>query len=121
MAKRKLPVGMYEVNIKGRKTPLIVQFHAVPLGHVVKLDRNKTPETIPEVGHLKYYIANMRLGIYTCIGADNVHHASNKATKLFGPDGWSFLRNEYQTSPSLDGFEAKPYKEFKELIKTLPN
>lgn len=83
--------------------------------------KKKVQATVPDVGHTKYYIANHRLGIYTCIGADNTHHASNKATKLFGPNGWSFLRNEYQTSPSLNGYEGKSYKEFKALIKTLPN
>lgn len=87
----------------------------------VQLPITDESKSADETGHTKYFVANHRLGIYTCIGADNKHHASNKATKLFGPNGWSFLRNEFQTSPSLDGFEGKPYKEFKELIKTLQN
>lgn len=81
--------------------------------------KTKVKESIPAEGHTKFFVANSRLGIYTSIGADNMHHASNKCTKLFGPNGWSFLRSEYNHSPSLNGYEAKPYKEFKELINTL--
>lgn len=128
MAKKKTAINWqiedlipYELYKTG--TVRWAQTHKTP-GHLtlsVQLPvRDKAKETIPTMGHTKFYIANHRLGIYTCIGADNVHHASNKATKLFGPNGWSFLRNEYQVAPSLNGFEAKPYKEFKELIATIP-
>src|SRR6267142_3648740 len=61
------------------------------------------PETIPEVGHNRYFVANTQLGIYTSIGADNIHHASNKCTKLFGPN-WSFLREEHNCS-ELRGYQ----------------
>jgi len=78
----------------------------------------KIKETIPTEGHQKYFVASSRLGIYTSIGADNLHHASNKATKLFGPSGWSFIRDEYHVH-DLMGYHAKIYKDYKELINTL--
>lgn len=74
-------------------------------------------ETDPDAGHERFFVSCDRLAIYTSIGADNRHHASNKATKLFGPN-WSRVH----TSHYLDKeFKFVPVKEFKELLKTLPN
>jgi hypothetical protein len=47
-------------------------------------------ESLPEEGHIKYFVCCEKYFVYTAIGADNVHHASNKATKLFGPH-WTHL------------------------------
>jgi hypothetical protein len=48
-------------------------------------------KTVPEEGHESFIVACNRVACYTTIGADNMHHASNKATKLFGP-GWTSVR-----------------------------
>jgi hypothetical protein len=115
MKKRSLPKGMYELYVKGRKTPLIVQLKAIPMQ--LNLFDKPIKETHPEEGHNKFYVICVRLAVYTVIGADNRHHASNKATKLFGPN-WSQVRSDsyFGNSPTY----VNP-KEFKELLKTLPN
>lgn len=71
----------------------------------------------PQAGHNRFFIANRQLGVYTCIGADNIHHASNKCTKLFGPH-WSFLREEHNCA-ELRGYVHCPVAEFNRLINTL--
>jgi hypothetical protein len=116
--KSKLPEGMHELFIKGRKLPLIVQLQAIPVGYVVEekaLSKRDKP-CIPEHGHHKFYVECERLDIYTAIGADNQHHASNKATKLFGPH-WSCVSQRV----GLNNTQYRTPKEFKELISTLPN
>lgn len=113
---KKLPNGMYEVMIKGRRTPLIVQLQAIPVGYILYgKDEKKTKQTIPEEGSLRYYVTCDRFTIYTSMGADNVHHASNKATKLWGPH-WSQLTTD---AYNLRGYSFVPVKEFGELLKTL--
>lgn len=77
------------------------------------------PESIIEAGHMKFFVACDRLGIYTSIGADNIHHASNKATKLFGPH-WSFIRDYYH-SHDLGSMQHYPVAQFNELLRTLQN
>jgi hypothetical protein len=68
----------------------------------------------PEEGQQKYFIANSRLGVYTAMGADNRHHASNKATKLWGLHGWTSLTLYAPTS-----LAEVSVVEFGELAKTL--
>lgn len=72
----------------------------------------------PEDHHLKYFVANQPLGIYTSIGAKNIHHASNKATKELGPK-WSFIRGE-RLAGELRDYQYVPRKQFSELLKSLP-
>jgi hypothetical protein len=94
--KSKLPEGMHELFIKGRKLPLIVQLQAIPVGYVVEekaLSKRKINLVFQKHGHHKFYVECERLDIYTAIGADNQHHASNKATKLFGPH-WSCVSSK---------------------------
>lgn len=74
----------------------------------------KVKETIPDAGHIKFYVECKRLDMFTCIGADNQHHASNKATKLFGPH-WSCVTERM----GMNNTQFKTVKEFTELIKTL--
>lgn len=75
----------------------------------------KIKETIPEAGHIKFYVECKRLDMFTVIGADNQHHASNKATKLFGPH-WTCCSQRIGMNTS----QFRTVKEFKELINTLP-
>lgn len=98
---------------------------AQKLGYEVEIsfDKKKPPiipketkVTIPEEGHQKFYVVCERFGIFTTIGADNQHHASNKATKLFGPN-WSQISQQYYFPMN---YNFMPYREFKELLKTLP-
>lgn len=116
-----LPDGIHRLYIKGVKAPLLVQLQAVPVGYTVSETSFfgkalKAKETIPEDGHQKYYVDCTRLDIYTAIGADNQHHASNKATKLFGPH-WTCVSQRI----ALAHTQFRTPKEFKELLATLPN
>lgn len=79
-----------------------------------KKKKGKVP-SLPTEGAIKFFVACHRLGIYTSIGADNVHHAFNKATKLFGPH-WSFIRDEFH-SEHIQGYEFQTVAKFNELIK----
>lgn len=79
------------------------------------IKRLEEKETIPEAGSQAFSVYCDRLGIYTTIGADNRHHASNKATKLFGPH-WSAIRDKYQ---ARNEFKFCTVKEFGDLIRTL--
>lgn len=78
-----------------------------------KVSRKDKP-CVPEAGHTKFYVECERLDMYTAIGADNQHHASNKATKLFGPH-WSCVTERM----GMNNTQFKTVKEFTELIKTL--
>jgi hypothetical protein len=85
---------------------------------LLKKDKKfKEKETIPDAGHIKYFILCERLSIYTSIGADNVHHASNKATKLFGPM-WSQLTPEAYL---IRGYSYTSVKDFTLLVRGLAN
>lgn len=115
---------MYELFVKGVKTPLIVQLQAVPIGTVLTIDSKQTEfpfgrtlESDPEKGSYKFFVLCDKFATYTCIGADNRHHAANKATKLFGPH-WSQVRMDHNGGR---GYQYIPVPDFKELLKTLPN
>lgn len=69
----------------------------------------------PTEGLKKFFIVCNKLTIYTSIGADNKWHASNKATKLFGPH-WSFLTEEWDM---VKGNQHCTVANFNALIKTL--
>lgn len=120
---KKLPNGMYEITIKGRKTPLIVRLDATILGEVVKEKNIQQPKTnsLPEEGHEKFFVCCSRLMIYTAIGAENIHHASNKATKLFGPKWTSLKRTNHDYGFTMRLWDFVGVVSFKELLKTLPN
>lgn len=85
------------------------------IGPIKEAKQIKGKETIPEKGAEKYFVYNDRLGIYTSIGADNRHHASNKATKLFGPH-WDSIRSNYQAK---EGYQFYTVAQYGELIRSL--
>lgn len=121
MAKQKtkvkpLPTGMYELYIKGRRLPLIVQLQAIQVGEVFDefVDRKLTI-TDPKEGSYKFFIICSKLGVYTSIGADNRHHAANKATKLFGPYWTSLTTVDYM----LRGYEFTEVPNFATLLRGL--
>lgn len=134
IALKKLKPGEYKCTVVSAKRILKGVYQMV-----MKLDRPNTPEhnthiktifnTIPVddnidinycgEGHNCYFVACEKLGIYTSIGADNIHHASNKATKLFGAH-WGFLR-PHNNCHELMGYQHFPVAEFGGLIKTLQN
>jgi hypothetical protein len=122
MAKKKaLPKGMYQLYIKGRKNPLIVQLQAIPIGEIVKLpNHNKNTDSYYSAteGASKFFVLCSRLSIYTSIGADNVHHASNKATKLFGTR-WSSITKHDSGVPNH--YESFTVARFNELVRGLQN
>jgi len=82
-----------------------------------KITSFKRPSSIPEVGHIKFYIHCFKLSIYTTMGADNIHHASNKATKLWGPN-WSKITLDQSYGRS---HQFCSVKQFSELLRTLQN
>lgn len=75
----------------------------------------------PSAGVYSFMIFNSKLSIYTSIGADNIHHASNKATKLFG-NCWTSLKvnthnNVFEAGRM--GYTCYSVAEFSELIRSL--
>jgi hypothetical protein len=81
---------------------------------MAKSKAKKEKKTIPEEGANKYYVHHIRSCSYTVIGADNIHHAWNKATKLWGPY-WD--RVSFHEPGSLTKFKFVTVKEFGALIK----
>lgn len=50
-----------------------------------KAKTKEYPIAYYDTGVSKFCVFIRRFVCYTVIGADNIHHASNKATKLWGP------------------------------------
>ncbi len=127
MAKRKqrkvkeqhkiLPPGDYQAIVTGLKQ--IGQEHQ----NIVRMTFRVTAPLInkgltdPKAGQFKFFVICGRLSMYTSIGAENRHHASNKATKLFGPN-WSQITTE---AHFVRGYQFYKVDEFNELIRTLQN
>lgn len=78
-------------------------------------EHTKVKVSDPDEGASRFHVCCSKLSIYTCIGADNRHHASNKATKLFGPH-WSSLSTDAYL---LRGYEYHDVASFGRLIRTL--
>jgi hypothetical protein len=97
----------YELDLSKKK----------PTIKIKELPTRLEKPTDPEAGHEKFVVTCDKLTIYTTIGADNLHHASNKATKLFGPHWSQITQSHYIAKEYLFLTVAK----FTELIKTLPN
>ena len=110
----KLPPGMYAgISVKALRVNKEGQIQLrLDFSQAKKLD---TKVTIPEEGHIKFYVHCDRLSIYTTIGANNIHHASNKVNKLYGPNWSKITRDEgYGKAHSwVCG------SDFSELLKTL--
>ena len=125
MAKKKqlVKAGIYNAMIdkvighKDGSVTVQMSLFAQGFTFVERLRTTPEKETNPEEGHTRFFIANRKLGIYTSIGADNIHHASNKATKLFGQH-WDFMRHEHNCS-ELRGYEHMCVAKFNELLRTL--
>src|SRR6266571_4812131 len=80
--------------------------------------KKKEKKTIPEAGSNKYLVILYPFTCYTVIGADNIHHAYNKATKLWGPY-WSRVADAAHQF-NIDKFATfVSVKEFGARIKTL--
>lgn len=80
-----------EMSLKKAISVLRTHGLFVDAGRLKKLSTKNIKQTLYiEEGHTRYYVCCERFFVYTSIGADNIHHASNKATKLFGPH-WSHL------------------------------
>ncbi len=69
----------------------------------------------PEEGAKRFCVYLKRFVCYTVIGAENIHHASNKATKLWGPY-WTNIGSIQPGFNSMWTFVT--VKEFGKLIKT---
>jgi hypothetical protein len=70
----------------------------------------------PETGKKKFCVYLKKFVCYTSIGADNIHHASNKATKLFGPH-WDNISEQVPSFESIWTF--CDVAEFNKRIKTV--
>jgi len=95
--------------------PSHVSFEQLPIPEFLK------KETVAEAGASSFLILNKQVKKYTCMGADNKHHAEMKATKLFG-QGWTEIMNNepYFTSKLLEaGYRFLPVKKFNQLIALL--
>jgi len=79
-----------------------------------RLHTKPVKEKSPTEGHESYQVLCHKLCIYTVIGADNLHHASNKATKLFGPHWGQITQDEGMGR----GYHFVPVAKFNELLKT---
>lgn len=69
-------------------------------------------QTIPEEGGTKFFVVFDKAMVYTSIGADNIHHAYNKSSKLFGPR-WSRIT---ANDSVVHEHAFLTYKAFKELL-----
>lgn len=78
----------------------------------------KEKETIPEAGAQSFLVLNEQSKKYTLIGADNIHHAENKATKLFGI-GWNTIKFGYQIADVMKCYSFLPVKQFNQLLALL--
>lgn len=76
---------------------------------------SKTKPSDPEEGTNRYCVYLKRFLCYTVIGAENIHHAANKASKLWGPH-WTNISYEQPSFNSIMHFVS--VKEFGKLIKT---
>lgn len=79
------------------------------------IDAAQKPTCNPQEGHERYFVHCRKLCIYTSMGANNLHHASNKATKLWGPN-WS---NVTQDQGLFKEHKFVVAKQFGLLLRTL--
>jgi hypothetical protein len=86
-----------------------------------RLTTRPIKETIPLAGHCNFRITCNRFMVSTVIGADNQHHASNKATKLFGPHWSQVVPDSGRNIELYQRYSYISVKEFTELLRTLPN
>lgn len=94
---RKLRNGIYTGTIAS------VKAGQNPNQLILTLSIDKKPPDIAP-GMIKYNVYHTQLGKYTSIGAKNIHHACNKATKLF--------KGNFTGITSNDGFHYNKRYEF---------
>lgn len=73
----------------------------------------KEKRSNPEAGGFKFYACHTLTHSYTAFGADNHHHAFNKATKLW-KGLWNFITNK---EPNQKVWTYITVKEFNAVIK----
>lgn len=84
------------------------------MGHTcLGKEKNAENEDYVSSGGIKYYVLHSKTKSYTAIGAKNVSHAFNKATKLFA-GLWSSLQAK---EPDQNSWTYISVVEFGELIK----
>jgi len=76
----------------------------------------KIKSSKPEEGTRRFCIILRDMLCYTIIGAENVHHAANKATKLWGPH-WTNISEITPGFTSMISFCS--VKEFGQRVKTI--
>lgn len=79
-----------EAEAAGFKNERKVHFASITFDNLVD-----APGSVPyeEEGGIKYYVVHQPTHTYTAIGARNIHHAYNKATKLYGGK-WTSMGKE---------------------------
>jgi len=77
---------------------------------------SKPKPSKPEEGTKRFCIILKDMLCYTIIGAENIHHAANKATKLWGPH-WTNISEIVPGFTSIISFCS--VKEFGQRIKTV--
>jgi len=81
-----------------------------PLRIVLTLERvDKDPEQ-----HTKFYVFHKPTRTYTALGAKNIHHATNKASKLYGGEWTGIMR----TKPAATSWTYVPVRKFGELLRS---
>lgn len=113
MAKKRISRGSKQ-SINERIVRDLIQALNINVA-IVPVKRAPKQSSKPHEGSQKFFVLCDRLTIYTSIGADNRHHASNKATKLFGPH-WDKIT---QDASHGRGYQFYPVGAFSELIRTL--
>lgn len=129
-AKRKIAPGIYNAivdkvvdngdgtvtvhsTLKGKDFTSKERLTVKPLTREVSPDDlTKYAANYGEPGHQRFFVLCDRYFVYTTIGARNIHHAGNKATKLWGP-GWSHVT---LTDCMLRGYTFVPVPEFKHFL-----
>lgn len=66
------------------------------------------PKEEPREQGFRFYLTDSARGIYTILGAKNIHHAYNKAAKLY-KDKWTCLSNR---APDNHHWKLVPVTEF---------
>jgi len=80
------------------------------------MSSKKVKHSKPEEGTKRFCILLKDMLCYTIIGAENIHHAANKATFLWGPH-WTNISEIKPGFTSLINFCS--VKEFGQRIKTI--
>lgn len=104
-SKIKVPEGIHEATL------VSIRSGGDPLTVVLTFELHK-----PDERHEKFYILHSQFKVYTMLAAKNIHHAGNKAAKLFG-DNWDVLAKRCPNSNSYKYLSMKDFKvQTKEML-----